>query len=341
MERNRVDKPIWRPTNPHDRFCRRTAFHPVYAPDFLKSYGDPVLKEFVDLDQLQEAPTTHLSDALKEVIMDAALVTKLTGTQSVSEVLFHLEHKSKPSKTVAVQLLMEVSLSLHFRWFLSNRAESGTFEPPIPIMVVVYNGHEDWTGEILFQDLFPNLPEEMRPFVPQFRVFLINLRRFRYGSLPGRPETRAIAESMLRATDGTFIDHLSEIFQHVADADLDEQWRLDLTRSISSYCTWVAHATSEQIINPITTIFKGKEGINMPEMIQKSIIQEGIEIGEARGKVMSKVETLQAVLNGKFKSVPKHVIDDIGRMTDPIALDSLTVLASTSTSIDDIVDALK
>ena len=79
----------------------------------------------------------------------------------------------------------------------------------------------------------------------------------------------------------------------------------------------------------------------MAETIQKGIIQEGIEIGEARGKVAGKVETLLAVLYAKFKSVPKHVTDDIGKMTDPIALDSLAALASTCTSIDDIVDALR
>ena len=341
MEHSETNKPTWRLTNPHDRFCRRTAFHPVYAPDFLKSYGDSVLAKFVDLDHLEEAPTTHLSDELKEVIMDASLLTRLVNTPSAAEVLFHLEHKSKPSRSVVVQLLMEVALALHFRWFMSKRPESGTFTPPIPLMVVVYNGKADWDGEIQFQDLFPDLPEELRPFVPQFRVFFINLRRFQYGNLPGRPETQAIAESLMRATDGTFIAHLSGVLKHVADGGLDEPLRLDLVRTISSYCTWVAQASSEQITNAITTVFKGQEAINMIEAIKNSFVLEGIEIGEARGKVASKIETLLAVLNGKFKSVPKHVTDDIGRMTDPIALDSLTVLASTSTSIDEIVEALR
>jgi len=53
-------------------------------------------------------------------------------------------------------------------------------------------------------------------------VFVINLRRFEYGNLPGKPETLAIAESLMRATDGTFIEHLPDVFRHVAEADLDE-----------------------------------------------------------------------------------------------------------------------
>jgi hypothetical protein len=234
MEQRKNDQPFWRPTNPHDRFCRRTVFHPLYAPDFLKSYGDPVLMDCIDLDHLQEAPTTHLSGELKEVIMDASLTTRLRDTQSMSEVLLHLEHKSRPSQAVALQLLAEVGLSLRFRWLLSNRPESGKFKPPIPLMVVVYNGSEDWDGEIWFQDLFPDLPEKLREFVPQFRVIFINLRRFQYGQLPGKPETQAIVESLMRATDGTFIEQLPGVLRHVADADLDERQRLDLTKSISS-----------------------------------------------------------------------------------------------------------
>jgi len=337
MEQSETDKPIWRPTNPHDRFCRRTAFHPLYAPDFLKSYGDPVLRELVDLDHLQAAPTTHLSDELKEVIMDASLMTRLLDTQSMSEILLHLEHKSKPSRAVALQLLAEVGLSLHFRWFLDKRRESGTFVPPIPLMVVVYNGAEDWEGEIWFQDLFPDLPERLRPFVPQFRVFLINLRHFQYGNLPGRPETRAIAESMMRATDGTFIDYLPGIFAHVAEADLAEPLRLDLTRSISSYGTYAAQATSEQIANAISSVFKGQEALKMIETIKNSFVLEGIEIGQAKGKI----ETLLAFLYARFKSVPKHITDAISQMTDPIALDSLATVVANSTSIDEVADALK
>jgi phosphoribulokinase len=44
-------------------------------------------------------------------------------------------------------------------------------------MVVVYNGSEDWEGEIWFHDLFPDLPDELRQYVPQFKLFFINLRR--------------------------------------------------------------------------------------------------------------------------------------------------------------------
>ena len=341
MEQKVSDKPTWRPTNPHDRFCRATVFHPKYAPDFLRSFGDPVLVKYVDLDHLQEAPTIQLSGELKEVIMDASLVTRLLDTKSMTEVLLHLEHKSRPSLTVLVQLLLEVALSMHFRWVVNNRTESGGFVPPIPLMVVVYNGSEDWDGEICFQDLFPDLPEELRSLVPQFRVIFINLRRFQYGKLPGKPETQAIAESLMRATDGTFIDHLSSVFKHVAESSLDEQGRFDLTKTISFYCTWAAKAQPEMINQAISNVFREQEYQKMIEEISNSLILEGIAIGEARGKVEGKIDAILQLLRIRFNRVPGYVAEGLTERTDLVALDSLFDLAAQCESIEVFVNALK
>jgi len=175
--------------------------------------------------------------------------------------MLYLEHKSKPAKEVVIQLLLEAALSLHFKWFLHTRQSSEQnkgkpFVPPIPLMIVVYNGDEDWDGEICFQDIYPDLPEELRPYVLQFKIIFINLRRFPYGNIPGNPETQAIVESLKRAADGTFITHLPDILKRVSNANLDELHKLDLTGSISSYCTWVAGATSEQIIKAINNHFQ-------------------------------------------------------------------------------------
>jgi len=341
MEHVIIEKQFWRPTNPHDRFCRRTVFHPLYASDFLKFYGDPVLIECVDLDHLQEAPTTHLSDELKELIMDASLTTRLLDTQSMSEILLHLEHKSKPSKTVALQLLTEAVLSLHNRWILNNRSESGTFKLPIPLMIVVYNGSANWEGEIWFQDMYQDLPKKLRRFVPQFQIVFINLRRFKYGHLPGRPETQAFVESLMRATDGTFINHLPSVLKHVTDSDLNEPLRWNLTKTISVYYTFTAKATSEQLAQAISTVFKGEEYIKMIEEIKDSYILEGIEIGEARGEARGQVKDILSLLEFRFVQVPEDIAVELNKRTDLTALQSLFSLAYHCQTLEEFSNGLK
>ena len=337
MEQRETDKQILRITNPHDRFCRRTAFHPLYASDFLKSRGEPVLTKYVALDQLQEAPTTRLSDALKEFIMDASLTSRLLDANSMSEITLFLEHKSRPSRAVVIQLMVEVALSLSYRWLLSNRSESGNFKPPIPIMVVVYHGCEDWDGEIWFQDLFPDLPDELRELVPQFRVIFINLRRLKYGHLPGKPETQAIIESLLRATDGTFIDHLPNVLQHVAESDLNEPLRWDLTKTISIYYSLTAKATSDQLAQGISTVFKGQEYMKMIEEIKDSYILEGIGIGELK----CRIQDILTFLRAKFQHVPDEIVTALNKRTDATALESLVVLSAQCKTLDEFANGLK
>ena len=273
--------------------------------------------------------------------MDASLTTRLLKTNTMSEVILHLEHKSRPSKTVVLQLLAEVGLSLHLHWVVNNRPESGNYVPPIPLMIVVYNGTEDWDGEIRFQDLYPFLPEKLRRLVLQFEIIFINLRRFQYGNLPGKPETRAIVESLMRATDGTFIEHLPEVFQHVAEAALGERGRLDLSLNISSYCTWATQTTAQQIIAAMSNVFKGQEFITMTEMIRDEYILEGIAIGEARGELKGKIHAILKLLQIKFNQVPDAISDELNRRTDLVALDSLFELAAQCDSLDAFADGLK
>ncbi|MGL6225120.1 MAG: hypothetical protein ACRC10_00665 [Thermoguttaceae bacterium] len=79
----------------------------------------------------------------------------------------------------------------------------------------------------------------MRKHVPQFQVFVINLRKFDYGQLPGRPETRAVVKSLKRAKEGTFADHLEQVVGHLATVSLDSRIK-DLVESIVRYCAVTA-----------------------------------------------------------------------------------------------------
>ena len=79
----------------------------------------------------------------------------------------------------------------------------------------------------------------------------------------------------------------------------------------------------------------------MAETIQKGIIQEGIEIGEARGEVRGKINAIQKLLRIRFKHVPDQVADELNSRTDLIALESLFEVAYQCQSLDEFSEALK
>jgi hypothetical protein len=91
----------------------------------------------------------------------------------------------------------------------------------------------------------------------------------------------------------------------------------------------------------------------MVTAIKKGIIQEGIEIGEARGiaigeargevrgevrgELKGKVNSILAILNDKFGRVPKYIVNSLNQRTDPIALKSLVIHAANCSSLDEFV----
>jgi hypothetical protein len=323
---------VWkidRLNNPHDRFAKKTVGNILYAPDFLKHYADPIVAQHVHLDHLVAAPTYYLSNELKAIISDVTFTARLRDTKKNSEVLMFLEHKSKPSPFVPLQVGTHCFEFLYSGWTATNYAKN--YKPSLPLMILLYNGKEDINEEMFFQDIFDEIPDAFRLFIPQFRVIVINMKRFNYNNLPGKPETQAIAESLKRATDGTFGTQLGSILERVKIADLGRQHTLDLTTSITRYCTWTSVVTSEEVAQTITNIFTGTEGLEMTTTIKKGMIQEALEIGELKGRI----NMILDILTNRFGKVPQDIVDSLNRRTDTIALMSLAIHAVKCSSLDD------
>jgi hypothetical protein len=328
---------------PHDYFGRKTLGDPLIAADLLRHYADPVIREHVDLDNLQAEPTQFFGPAnpdtgLKEVILDVPYVARLHDSEWKSEVLIITEHKSSPNLFVPLQLGVHAFLSLYKRWTDAGRpASHRKFKLPIPIMVLLYCGAEDLPDEIVhLQDIFEHIPESLMVYVPQFRLLIINLRRFSYDNLPGKPETQAVVETMMRAFDGSLAEHLTGVLERFGAIPIDARIR-DLIYSIAWFSDRVTDIMPEQIATAVTNVLKGKEGIEMAEVIRKGIFQEGFESGELK----TNIRNILAILRDKFNPVPDDIIGELYKRTDATALESLVVHAAHCKSLDEFAEALK
>ena len=227
-------------TNPHDRFVRKTMGDPVIAGDVLRNYTDPVLAKHVDLDHLKPEPTQNFGKEFKEFFKDIVFASHLIDKKGKSEVLILVEHKATPEPFVILQLAVYLMLTWYKRWTDAGRPQSTKkFRLPVPILVVLYNGKADWKGELNIKDLVAAFPPELEQFIPVIKVLLIRLNRFDVNHLPGRPETQAVIESMIRATDGTFAAGLESVLGHFKGATLDDRIR-ELIEGIIRYCDWIA-----------------------------------------------------------------------------------------------------
>ncbi|MGL6226822.1 MAG: Rpn family recombination-promoting nuclease/putative transposase [Thermoguttaceae bacterium] len=325
-----------KPFRPHDQFGRKVVGDKLIAADLLRFYADPVIAEFVNLDELTSAPTTFFGKMFDEHIADLAFLARMVSENV--EVLFTLELKSQPDIFVPIQLNAYAALALYNDFKTAKRPTSRKkFKPKMLLMVLIYSGDEDIAEELRFQDIYESVPEQLRKHVPQFQVFVINLRKFDYGKLPGRPETRAVVESLKRAKEGTFADHLEQIVAHLGTVSKDVRIK-DLIESIVRYCAVTDGVTAQQVDKAILTTIKGQEGIEMAQTVYKGIFADGIAQGEVRGEVKS----ILTILKSRFKTeVPKRIVNELNSRTDEIALQSLVAYAVDCTSLEDFETALR
>ena len=230
----------------------------VIAADILRHYTDPVVAKYVNLDGLKPEPTQNFGKGLKEFVKDISFVSHLIDQKGKSEILIIAEHKSAPEPFVPLQLLVYLSLTWYKRWCDAGRPQSTkNFRLPSPILIVLYNGKDDWKGELCIKDLVAAVPPELERFIPEIEVILIRLNRFDIHNLPGRPETKAVIESMIRATDGTFVAGLESVLGHFQGLTLDDRI-YELIEDIVRYCDSVGEVTIDQvdkvIINSIQAV---------------------------------------------------------------------------------------
>jgi len=130
------------------------------------------------------------------------------------------------------------------------------------------------------------------------------------------------------------------VLERLAGIPIDDRI-LELIASIAWYTDRVTDLLPEQMETAIINIIKGKEGIDMAEIIKNRYILEGFVKGEAQGELKGEIKAILIFLRAKFQSVPDDVIIDLSRRTDSTALESLAILAAQCKSLDEFARALK
>ena len=330
--------------NPHDLFAKVAFGDPERAGDFLWHYADPVIHKHIDLDQLEPIANQFFSAGFQQISLDIPFVSRLRDKTGKAEVLMVLEHKSFPCVFTALQVDTCAHVVNYTEWKNAGRPQSKkNFKLRIPIGVVIYCGDSEWIEEMHTDDMYDDVPEELWDYISRHKIVFINLNRYGYGQLRGRPSTQAAVETLKRAKDGTFKANLPYILQKVS-SDLLEKRIDDLLIGICSYCNIVTDISQTEIDEAIKQTFHGERGAQMAEAVQKGMWVVGFESGVAKGradeKVASKVDAILKFLRSRFGYVSDDIIAALGKMNDPIALDSLIECTATCVSLEDFVDSL-
>jgi hypothetical protein len=175
----------------HDKFryvgpLRAILADKEIAIDYFKACLPKNVVDLLDLSTLTQLPDTYISKELQKTISDIVYSCRSRDSKRGVKISLLLEHKNKPEKFTAIQLLSYIA-SGH----LKQIAQEKKVSPIIPILL--YHGKERWQYRTLIT-LFKNLDHELRTFIPEYDYIYHDL-----GEIPNE-YIEALENKFLRAS---------------------------------------------------------------------------------------------------------------------------------------------
>jgi predicted transposase/invertase (TIGR01784 family) len=151
----------------HDKLFKAAFQLKQTVIEFLLNFFPKDLVALINLDELVLDKTNYISSNMKEQLSDVVYRTKLAGSEAALVLLF--EHKTSIDRSLFLQLL-EYMLAI----WQTDFSEKRPFTIIIPI--VIYHGDAGYEKRPMYH-FFPNLPEQLRPFVPQFDFIFSSIKK--------------------------------------------------------------------------------------------------------------------------------------------------------------------
>lgn len=182
--------------NPHDKLFKAAFKVKETVIEYLQKFFPKELFALINLNDLVLDPTDYVSSDLNEYYSDVVYRTRLEGKEAALVLLF--EHKTSITRALFLQLL-EYMLAIWKKDYLEKRPFT------IIIPIVVYRGKRGFKKKPFYQ-YFPNLPEQLRPFIPQFDFILNSVQK--------------IGDEMIfDLNDNGLLKTLLLAFKHMGDTD--------------------------------------------------------------------------------------------------------------------------
>ena len=164
-------------SNPHDKLFKEIWSNQETARDFLDNYLPAEIKALIDLSTLEICKDSFVNQDLKEFYSDLLYKVSFGGQTGYVYLLF--EHKSRPEKTIALQLLSYI----YSIWNLHIKQEN----LPLPLIVpmVIYHGRENWSGSTDLLHLLAPTDQRLLAYVPNFSFVLFDLSQYSDDQIKG------------------------------------------------------------------------------------------------------------------------------------------------------------
>jgi hypothetical protein len=294
-KRMKKSKPQFQPLfQAHDKFFKIAFQDKENATDFLKTY---FLSKFpdieLDLNSLHLDDAEHVSKKLHHLYSDVVYRCKLKGdlTDKVVYVSFLFEHKSKmPSSEFNMRLqLLEYIHSIQRKNKVDKQPES------IVIPIVFNQSAKSWEQQP-FRSCFPNAPQSLLQFIPEFAYFVFNLADLSDDQIRMLREYSALRSVLFAMKHYKNLPFLTTHFEEMINFIEEHPEKEDLWQTIFAYILGNGELEQDVINSILKNIHSSKIKQKMDLATNKGIFGQAYRQGRAEEAAVWK-EKLQNTEN--------------------------------------------
>jgi hypothetical protein len=273
--------------NPHDKFFKQSFSHLDLAAEFMHWYLPPDVAAALDLSRLRLEKDSFVDPKLREHFSDLLFEVGLVGGGSVFICLL-LEHKSKPEKWVALQLLRSMTPV----W--QARHERGLKRLPLIIPVVIYHGAKPWKVDEHFSALLEleSLPEALRQYALDFKYYLCDLSKFEDLEVIGQAGLPAVLQLMKHIFMSNLKSQLPQVFDTVVDQVLPTRVAEQLNIMVR-YIHETGRVTDEELL---AALGQSKKGGKYMDSIWVELIPAKLRLVEQQTRATVALDQLKQKL---------------------------------------------
>ena len=321
-----------------DAFVKKMFGRVLVFIDFLMHYADKDFLAEVDVQKITQAPTHYIGQKGDERIVDLVFQCPLKNGDGSLMAVIIFEHENSNLKKIPQKLLKYIAAI----W--DAEIKEGKKVLSAPYFLVLRTGKKPYRKA--YPKVSDSVPKDSdgKPLghVPEIRYDVVDLPDWDFGKLIGGAVLR-LALGVLHKMTGGNLDEFPEALLPLMEIT-DEEQQIELTKELLDFVdrAFAAHdrELDETTINKaLRPIFKGKERTMRKTMFEKKF-DEGIAVGEARGKTEAERNMVLKALHTKFKKVPKQIERAVLAKSDPIVLESLLVQVFHCDTLDEFAEGL-
>ena len=309
---------------PHDKLFTATFGVPENTAAFLKPLLPPAIAGSLDWAALRLLPGRFVDGKYQSTHTDLLFSVPLAGSETLLYLLF--EHQSTRDPTLSLRLLRYLVRI----WEDCLRARPGRSLPAI-LPVVLSQNADGWApvpSLLEMLDLSGDFREAIRPYVPDFAHFHLQLAEMGFDEIPGTPSGVYVLRAMKAERLGCLLDAAvweeevlmevpRELFQmvlrYILGADIDRDAFEDRVKTLRDPKVRADAMTLAQVYH-----------------------QKGHQEGRQEGRRSSILKALAL----RFGEVPEGLRVAVATEADLDRLDQLVDLAITAPDLESFVAAL-